>query len=73
MVMNIMDWVRDGSYIFKVYFMQKFVVFMECFIDLFIDFDDVVIDLCVGSGVMLVVVENLGCKFYGFEIKKDFC
>lgn len=73
MVMNVMDWARDGSHIPKIHPTQKPVALMERLIDLFTDPGDVVIDPCAGSGATLVASENLGRKSYGFEIKKDFC
>ena len=37
-----------------------------------IDFNDVIIDPCAGSGSSLVAGLELNRKVYGFEIKKDF-
>lgn len=71
MVFNCMDWPRDNLTP-KVHPTQKPLGLMETLISIFTDEDDVVIDPCAGSGVVLLAAKNLNRRAYGFEIKKDF-
>jgi site-specific DNA-methyltransferase (adenine-specific) len=71
MVFNIFDWVRDSEYD-KIHPTQKPVKLLEKIITIFTDEGDVVIDPVAGSGSTLIAAYNVGCKAYGFEIKKDF-
>ena len=71
MVFNCMDWPRDNDTP-KVHPTQKPLALMERLIEIFTDPDDVVIDPCAGSGVVLLGAKNLNRRGYGFEIKKDF-
>ena len=72
MIMNVMDWAKDGKHVPKIHPTQKPVALIERLVELFTDPGDVVIDPCAGSGSTLVAAENLGRKAYGFEIKKEF-
>lgn len=72
MVFNCFDYVRDYDFVPKIHPTQKSVKVLEQLIRLFTDKDDVVIDVCCGSGSTLLASENLGRKSYGFEIKKEF-
>lgn len=72
MVFNCFDYVRDYEYIPKIHPTQKSVMVLEQLIRLFTDPNDVVIDVCCGSGSTLLASENLGRRSYGFEIKKEF-
>ncbi len=71
MVFNIFDWVRDSEYE-KIHPTQKPVKLLEKIISIFTDEGDVVIDPVAGSGSTLIAAYNVGCRAYGFEIKKDF-
>ena len=71
MVMNCIDWVRDGSSE-KIHPTQKPVELLKKLIEIFTDEGDVVIDPCAGSGSTLIAATELKRKAYGFEIKKDF-
>lgn len=73
MVFNCFDYVRDYDYIPKIHPTQKSVKVLEQLVRLFTDKNDVVIDVCCGSGSTLLACENLGRRSYGFEIKKEFC
>lgn len=72
MVMNCIDWERDGSDRDKIHPTQKPVGLLKKLIEIFTDVGDVVIDPCAGSGSTLVAAIELKRKAYGFEIKKDF-
>lgn len=72
MVFNCFDYVRDYDYVPKIHPTQKSVRVLEQLIRLFTDPNDVVIDVCCGSGSALLASENLGRRSYGFEIKKEF-
>lgn len=72
MVFNCFDYVRDYDFIPKIHPTQKSVKVLEELIRLFTDKNDVVIDVCCGSGSTLVACEHLGRRSYGFEIKKEF-
>ena len=71
MVMNCIDWVRDGSSE-KIHPTQKPVELLKKLIEIFTDEGDVIIDPCAGSGSTLIAATELKRKAYGFEIKKDF-
>ena len=70
MVMNVMDWDRDGDSP-KIHPTQKPIPLLERLIKTFTDEGDVVIDPCAGSGSTLIAAENLKRKAYGFEIIRD--
>lgn len=72
MVFNCFDYVRDYKYVPRIHPTQKSVRVLEHLIRLFTDPNDVVIDVCCGSGSTLLASENLGRRSYGFEIKKEF-
>jgi len=71
MIFNCMDWGRDNETP-KIHPTQKPLRLMESLIEMFTDDDDVVIDPCAGSGVVLLAAANLHRRAYGFEIKKNF-
>lgn len=71
MIMNCMDWVRDGNSE-KIHPTQKPVILLKNLIEIFTDEGDVVIDPCAGSGSTIVSALELKRKAYGFEIKKEF-
>lgn len=60
------------SNIDKIHPTQKPYNLIERLIYIFTDEDDVVIDPCCGSGVSVLVADNLKRKGYGFEIDKNF-
>lgn len=71
MVFNCMDSPRDTTTP-KIHPTQKSLSLMERLIEIFTDEDDVVIDPCAGSAVVLLAAKNLNRRAYGFEIKKNF-
>jgi site-specific DNA-methyltransferase (adenine-specific) len=71
MIFNCTDWPRDNQTP-KLHPNQKPLLLMEALIRTFTDENDVVIDPCAGSGVVLLAANNLNRKCYGFEIKKEF-
>jgi len=71
MIFNCMDWPR-GDELPKVHPTQKPLLLIEKLIEIFTDVDDVVIDPCAGSGVVLLGAKNFNRRAYGFEIKKNF-
>ena len=71
MVFNCMEYIRDTTTP-KVHPNQKSIHVIKNLIDIFTDPGDVVIDPCAGSGVVLLVAEQLGRKSYGFEIKREY-
>lgn len=72
MIMNWFNWGRDGADIPKIHPTQKPVTVLKRLIEIFTDFNDVVIDPCAGSGSTLRAAAELGRNAYGFEIKKEF-
>lgn len=71
MIFNCFEWPRDLQTP-KVHPTQKPVPLLEELIRIFTDENDVVIDPCAGSGVVLRAAAQLNRRAYGFEIKKDF-
>jgi site-specific DNA-methyltransferase (adenine-specific) len=71
MIFNCMEYQRDNETP-KIHPTQKSIHVMKNLISIFTDPGDVVIDPTAGSGVTLLAAEQLGCKAYGFEIKKEF-
>lgn len=71
MIFNCFEWRRDNATP-KVHPTQKPVPLLEKLIELFTDKGDVVIDPTAGSGTTLLASANMGCRAYGFEIKKQF-
>jgi len=71
MVFNCFDWPRSDDTP-KIHPTQKPVPLLERLIEVFTDYNDVVIDPVAGSGSTLVAAKNLGRRAYGFEIKKNF-
>jgi len=72
MIMNCIDWERDGTEREKIHPTQKPIGLLKKLIEIFTDEGDIVIDPCAGSGSTLVAAVELKRKAYGFEIKKDF-
>ena len=71
MIFNCFEWPRDLQTP-KVHPTQKPMPLLEELIRIFTDENDVVIDPCAGSGVVLRAAAQLNRRAYGFEIKKDF-
>lgn len=72
MIMNWFKWQTDGSEVPKIHPTQKPIKVLKQLIEIFTDYDDVVIDPCAGSGSTLRAAAELGRKAFGFEIKKNF-
>lgn len=72
MVMNCIDWERDGNDRDKIHPTQKPVKLMKKLIEIFTDVDDVVIDPVAGSASTLIAGIELKRKVFGFEIDKKF-
>lgn len=72
MVMNCMDWVRDGTDREKIHPTQKPINLLKKIIEIFTDVGDIVIDPCAGSASTLVSAIELKRKAFGFEIDKEF-
>jgi len=72
MAFNVIDVVRDTTSP-KIHPTQKSKHLLRYLIQLFTDEHDIVIDPVAGSGSTLVAAKELNRKYYGFEIKKDFC
>lgn len=71
MIFNVFDLEKDYKSP-KIHPTQKPVKLLEKIISIFTDVNDVVIDPTAGSGSSLIAAFNVGCKAFGFEIKKDF-
>lgn len=72
MILNWFNWQTDGAEVPKIHPTQKPVKMLKRLIEIFTDYNDVVIDPCAGSGSTLRAAAELGRNAYGFEIKKDF-
>ena len=71
MVLNWMEWKKDGTHIPRIHPTQKPVNLLKKLIEIFTDEGDVVIDPCCGSGSTLRAAKELNRDSYGFEIIKD--
>ena len=71
MIFNCMPMIRDNETP-NIHPTQKPITILKHLIETFTDPGDVIIDPCAGSGVTLLVAEQLGRKSYGFEIKRAF-
>lgn len=72
MVLNWLNYERDGKDIPKIHPTQKPVTLLRKLIEIFTDEGDVVIDPCAGSGSTLRACMELNRSSYGFEITKEF-
>lgn len=72
MIMNCIDWHKDGRDINKIHPTQKPQDLLKKLISIFTDEGDVVIDPCAGSGSTLIAAHDLKRKSIGFEIKKEY-
>ena len=72
MVLNWMEWERDGKEIPRIHPTQKPVKVLKRLIEIFTDEGDVVIDPCAGSGTTLRACAELNRSSFGFEIEKKF-
>ena len=72
MVLDWMEYERDGKDIPKIHPTQKSVKLLKKLITTFTDPGDVVIDPCCGSGSTGRAALETGRTFYGFEINKEF-
>ena len=70
MVMNCIDWERDGRDVPKHHPTQKPLALLKRLIKLFTDEGDIVIDPCAGSGSTLIASLQTGRNSYGFEIDR---
>ena len=70
MVMNCIDWERDGRDVPKNHPTQKPLALLKRLIKLFTDEGDIVIDPCAGSGSTLIASLQTGRNSYGFEIDR---
>ena len=70
MVMNCIDWERDGREVPKNHPTQKPLALLKRLIKLFTDEGDIVIDPCAGSGSTLIASLQTGRNSYGFEIDR---
>ena len=70
MVMNCIDWERDGRDVPKHHPTQKPLALLKRLIKLFTDEGDIVIDPCAGSGSTLIAALQTGRNSYGFEIDR---
>lgn len=71
MVMNCIDWERDGRGVPKNHPTQKPLALLKRLIKLFTDEGDIVIDPCAGSGSTLIASLQTGRNSYGFEIDRN--
>ena len=71
MVMNCIDWERDGREVPKHHPTQKPLALLKRLIKLFTDEGDIVIDPCAGSGSTLIASLQTGRNSYGFEIDRN--
>ena len=72
MVLDWMEYERDGKDIPKIHPTQKPVKLLKRLIEICTDPGDVVIDPCFGSGSTGRACIETGRNFYGFEINKEF-
>lgn len=72
MVLDWMEWERDGKDVPKIHPTQKPVKLLKRLIEVCTDPGDVVIDPCFGSGSTGRAAIETGRNFYGFEINKEF-
>lgn len=72
MVLDWMEYERDGKDIPKIHPTQKPVRVLKKLIEICTDPGDVVIDPCFGSGTTGRACIETGRNFYGFEINKEF-
>lgn len=72
MVLDWMEYERDGKDIPKIHPTQKPVKVLKKLIEICTDPGDVVIDPCFGSGTTGRACIETGRNFYGFEINKEF-
>ena len=72
MVLDWMEYERDGKDIPKIHPTQKSMKLLKKLITTFTDPGDVVIDPCCGSGSTGRAALETGRTFYGFEINKEF-
>lgn len=72
MILDWMEYERDGKEIPKIHPTQKPVKLLKRLIEICTDPGDVVIDPCFGSGSTGRACLELGRSFYGFEINKNF-
>ena len=72
MILDWMNWERDGKEIPKIHPTQKPVKVLKRLIEICTDPGDVVIDPCFGSGTTARACIETGRNFYGFEINKEF-
>lgn len=72
MVLDWMEYERDGKDIPKIHPTQKPVKVLKRLIEICTDPGDVVIDPCFGSGTTGRACIETGRNFYGFEINKEF-
>ena len=71
MVMNCIDWERDGREVPKNHPTQKPLALLKRLIKLFTDEGDIVIDPCAGSGSTLIASLQTGRNSHGFEIDRN--
>lgn len=72
MVLDWMEYERDGKEIPKIHPTQKPVKLLKQLIEICTDPEDVVIDPCFGSGSTARAALETGRHFYGFEINKEY-
>ena len=72
MVLDWMEYERDGKDIPRIHPTQKSVKLLKRLIEVCTDPGDVVIDPCFGSGATGRACLEAGRQFYGFEINKEF-
>jgi site-specific DNA-methyltransferase (adenine-specific) len=72
MVLDWMEYERDGKDIPRIHPTQKSVKLLKRLIEVCTDPGDVVIDPCFGSGATGRACLETGRQFYGFEINKEF-
>lgn len=72
MVLDWMEYEKDGKEIPKIHPTQKPVKLLKRLIEICTDPGDVVIDPCFGSGSTGRACIETGRNFYGFEINKEF-
>ena len=72
MILDRMEYERDGKDIPKIHPTQKPVKVLKKLIEICTDLGDVVIDPCFGSGTTGRACIETGRNFYGFEINKEF-
>lgn len=72
MILDWMEYERDGKDIPKIHPTQKPVKVLKKLIEICTDPGDVVIDPCFGSGTTGRACIETGRNFYGFEINKEF-